>query len=70
MTPVPVDGRERPAFRRAAIGFRPCDLVPFPLLVMMVGCNVSAAMMLANPFVTAAMITVFDAPWSVSRLES
>jgi hypothetical protein len=62
MTHDPPNERKRPAARRAAIGFRPCGLVPLPLLIMMVGCNMSTAMWLANPFVTASMARVLDGP--------
>ncbi|WP_146604445.1 hypothetical protein [Rhodoplanes roseus] len=68
MTFDPVDARKRPAPRRAAIGFRPCDLVPFPLLAMVVGCNLSAAMTLANPFVVASMMSILDGPTAWSRM--
>lgn len=68
MPSEPATARQRPVARRSAIGFRPCDLVPLPFLIMMVGCNVSAAMLLANPFVTASMTRVLDGPPAAPRL--
>lgn len=54
------DGRNRPVARRAGRGAWRHDLLPLPLLIMVMSCNVSAAMMLANPFVTASMLMVLD----------